>query len=254
MAVLDGGGRVVDAGWTNGIDETLAWIEETSGPDALLFVDAPLIVDNETGQRLCEKQTGQRYGRWQVSANTTNLGSPRLGGVALRRRLEERGWRYDDGRAGPPTAGRVVSECYPYTALVGVAELGYEDERPRYKRPPKRMPVAIWQPLRAAACDELIQRLATLAAADPPLDLRSHSETRNLLEEPSPLTRVAYKRREDLIDAVISAWTAAFWHRHGLVRCQVLGVPPGAGPEPLATIIAPARPEQMRASVTAEPH
>jgi predicted RNase H-like nuclease len=53
-----------------------------------------------------------------------------------------------------------------------------------------------------------------------------------------------------LLDAVISAWTAAFWHRHGLARCQVLGLPvdgaPGTADAPLATIIAPARPEQMR--------
>jgi hypothetical protein len=27
-------------------------------------------VENETGQRLYEKQVGERYGRWQVSANS----------------------------------------------------------------------------------------------------------------------------------------------------------------------------------------
>jgi predicted RNase H-like nuclease len=247
VAALDETGRIVSAGWTSGIDETLAWIEETAEEDALLFVDAPLVVGNAGGQRLCEKQTGQRYGRWQISANTTNLNSRWLGGVTLRRALEERGWLYSDGRSGPPTSGRVVSECYPYTTLVGVVELGYDVERPRYKRSPKRMPAAIWKPLRASACDELIARLAALVEADPPLDLRSHPETRRFVEEPSPLDRGAYKRREDLLDAAISAWTAAFWHRHGHTRCQVLGVVDGASPGiPLPTIIAPARPEQRR--------
>lgn len=73
-----------------------------------------------------------------------------------------------------------------------------------------------------------------------------------LVEEPSPLDRVAYKRREDLLDAIISAWTAAFWHRYGHARCQVLGDLTGAASEArLATIIAPAGPEQrpVRASV-----
>jgi len=247
VAAVDEIGRIYAAGWMCGIAETLAWVEEAAGDDALLFVDAPLVVENPGGQRLCEKQTGQRYGRWQVSANTTNLGSRWLGGVTLRRMLEARGWRYSDGRAGPPTSGRVVSECYPYTTLVGVEELGYDLERPRYKRPPKGVAAAIWKPLRAAACDELIARLAGLVDADPPLDLRSHPETRRLLGEPSPLDRVAYKRREDLLDAVVSAWTAAFWHRHGLSRCQILGaLDEAALTIPLATIIAPARPEQRR--------
>ncbi len=55
---------------------TLAWVEANAGANALLFVDAPLVVENETGQRLCEKQTGQRYGRWKVSARA---GSSRVG-------------------------------------------------------------------------------------------------------------------------------------------------------------------------------
>jgi predicted RNase H-like nuclease len=247
VAALDEMGQVVAAGWTCGVSETLAWIDESAEDDALLFVDAPLIVENAGGQRLCEKQTGQRYGRWQVSANTTNLNSRWLGGVTLRRELESRGWLYSDGRAGPPKTGRVVSECYPYTTLVGVVELGYDVERPRYKRAPKGMSAALWKPLRGGACDDLIVRLAGLLDGDPPLDLRSHAETRRLMDEPSPPERVAYKHREDLIDAVISAWTAAFWHQHGFERCQVLGVPDGVLPAtPLATIIAPARPEQTR--------
>ena len=248
VVVLDADGRVVDAGWTCGIGETLAWVEENAGTNALLFVDAPLVVNNVTGQRLCETQTGQRYGRWKVSANTTNLSSRWLGGVTLRRELEARGWRYDDGSEGPPRSGRVVSECYPYTTLVGVVELGYDAERPRYKRPPKKTPSAVWKPLRAKACDDLLRRLDLLVDGDPPLDLRSHAEVRRLLDEASPLGNRAYKRREDLIDALISAWTAAFWSRHGFARCQVLGIAadvPRVGRLP-ATIIAPARPEQKR--------
>jgi predicted RNase H-like nuclease len=243
VVALSAMGEIVDAGWTCGIGETVEWVERVAPAGMLLFVDAPLVVDNATGQRVCERQTGQRYGRWKVSANTTNLGSRYLGGVTLRRELESRGWRYDDGRTGPPARGRVVSECYPYTTLVGVAELGYDVERPRYKRAPKGMLARMWKPLRAVACDDLIRRLAALAGSDPPIDLRSHAETRRLVDEPSPLERVAYKHREDLIDAVISAWTASFWHRHGLVRCQVLGLPEMEEPA-VATIIAPARPEQ----------
>lgn len=214
LAVLDLAGRVLDAGWTRGIAETAEWIESRAGTEsALLFVDAPLVVSNPTGQRPCERQVGQRYGRWKVSANTTNLHSPRLAGVALRERLEDAGWRYSDGFAGPPTDGPVISECYPYTTLVGVVELGYDVERPRYKRKPPPLPTAEWRPMRAKTCDKLIRQLLRLEKVDPPL---------------------------------LCAWTAALWARHKQTRCQILGQQ-GLGPGgPYATIVAPTRPEQRR--------
>jgi predicted RNase H-like nuclease len=243
VVVLDSTGRVLEAGWTRGLQDTVEWVLTAAGDGpAVAFVDAPLIVDNSHGQRLCETRVGQCYGRWKVSANTTNTHSPRLAGVAFRKRLEAAGWRYSEGLAEPADDARTVCECYPYTTLVGTPELGYDMERPRYKRKPKSMPVARWRPARAAACDELVRRLGRLTDADPPLYLGSHATTRRLLDEPSPIGDVSYKHREDLIDAVLCAWTAMLWYRYGPLRCQVLGSPSGSGRSP--AIIAPARPEQ----------
>jgi len=209
-----------------------------------VFVDAPLIVTNEDKQRLCEKHVGQRYWKAKVSANSTNINSRHLGGVALRKALQQAGFVYDDGLDGPPQSGRVVSECFPYTTIVGYEPFGY-DERPRYKRAPKKMRTAEFKPIRAEACDGLIKRIAALCHADPPLDLGSHNCTQELLDGPSPLDSRAYKHREDLVDAAHCAWTAALWHRHGLEYCQVLGEEP-AVTRPAATIIAPARSSQRR--------
>jgi predicted RNase H-like nuclease len=247
LVVLDQGGRVLHAGWTRGIGETVAWIKSTAGvQSALVFVDAPLVVSNATGQRPCETRVGQRYGRWKVSANSTNTQSRRLGGVALRRSLEAERWQYSDGLEGPPEAGHFLSECYPYTTLVGAVELGYDIERPRYKRKPRTLTSAQFRPTRAANCDQLIARLLQLETADPPLLLSSHPVTRRLVAEPSPTTDREYKHREDLIDALLCAWTAALWVRHGLDRCQVLGELSLDSNQQSATIIAPARPEQRR--------
>lgn len=245
VVALEPDGTVIDAGWTTGIAATAAWIEAFAGSDAIAFVDAPLLVLNESGQRLCEKQVGQRYGRWKVSANSTNLSSVLLGGVSLRHLLELQGWTYSDGSAGPPDDGLWVSECYPYTTLVGAEELQYPVERPLYKRKPRALRAADWRPVRAAGCDGLVERLATLATASPPMRLDSHPVTARLLE-PSPLDERAYKHREDLIDAGVAAWTASLWHRSGLSRCQVLGLEDSLedGRGTKATIIAPARPEQ----------
>jgi predicted RNase H-like nuclease len=239
-------GTIVAAGWTTGVEETVAWANTYATDAAVLFVDAPLVVLNADKQRLCEKQVGQCYGRWKVSANSTNLASPRLAGVRFKRELEACGWIYADGIAGPSRGGRVVSECYPYTTIVGTEELGYENERPLYKRKPKGLSVAAWRPVRAGACDVLIQRVADLRNASPPLDLRSHPVTAQLLDERSPLDDRAYKHREDLIDACLAAWTAALWIQCGADRCQVLGehdmLVDDRGQH--ATIIAPARPSQ----------
>lgn len=245
VVALEPNGRVVAAGWTIGLDQTVEWIEAHAATDTLLFVDAPLLVENDSGQRVAERQVGQRYGRWWVSANSTNVNSPRQAGVHLRQRLESRGWRYDDGVSGPPHDGQVLSERYPYTAIVGAPELGYHDKRPAYKRAKKGTKAADAWPVRVAACDELIRRVATLVDAEVPIDLLSYPETAALVEMPSPTVAADYKRREDLLDAAICAWTAALWHRFGEQRCQVLGVVDhGPATRPIASIIAPARPEQ----------
>ena len=245
IVMLDPVGDVAAADWTVGIDETMAWLDGHAPADALLFVDAPLVVNNETGQRRCEKQVGQRYGRWQVSANSTNRQSPRLAGVELLRRLQGRGWTYHDGIGGPPSdPGRFVSECYPFTTIVGAQELGYAMERPRYKRRPKGMSSADFRTLRNAECDELIRRVNRLKEADPPINLCTHAETRRLVAERSPAGQKDYKHREDLLDAALCAWTGALWTRWGEMRCQALGRDEASNNGRRATIIAPARPEQ----------
>lgn len=244
VVALDGAGSIVDAGWRRGVGQTVDWMKSVAElAGTLAFIDASLVVDNPTGQRLCEKQVGQRYGHLKVSANTTNQGSPRRAGIELLKALESEGWKYSSGLSGPPTSGMSLSECYPYTTLVGTEEFGYyRTERPKYKRQPRGIKVADWRPQRAAACDELIRRLAGLATAEPPLDLGSHPETAKLLSDPSPEDDREYKHREDLIDAAIAAWSASLWSHHP-ERCQVLG-PLQENDAPAATIIAPALPEQ----------
>ncbi|MEL7208873.1 MAG: DUF429 domain-containing protein, partial [Actinomycetota bacterium] len=147
------------------------------------------------------------------------------------------------GLAGPDRSGRTLHECYPYTTLVGAPELGYADERPRYKRTPTGMSMAEFRPIRNRAFDQIVERLSGLEAADPPLRLRSHPVTAALVTQPTPDGTKAYKHREDLLDAVLCAWSGLLWWRHGLGRCQVLGAA-AATDDRSATIIAPARPEQ----------
>jgi predicted RNase H-like nuclease len=252
LALLDDSGRIHEAGWVRGVDAAVAWVLEHAAAGSVVAVDAPLVIPNATGMRQCEKEVGRCYGRWQVSANASNAAMGWQAGVRLRERLEEAGFSYLDGTASPAEDGRGVLECYPYTTIVGMWELGYDTERPRYKRLVPGLPPAEARAQRAAACDDLLRRMAALPAAETPLDLRSHPVTALLLDEPSPEDQTAYKHREDLLDAVVCAWTAAIWHQRGAARTQVLGA--SSEPDPQGrrgTIVAPARPEQRLATPAA---
>ena len=245
LVCVDESGKVLDAGWARGIDAVVQWLGDTARPGDVIAVDAPLVVFNETGMRECERQVAQRYGRWQVYANPSNLGRPWMGGVTLRKRLETLGFVYSSGDgAGPDVV--TFFECYPYTTLVGAFEFGYDIERPRYKRFNNALAnVVAKRAFRASECDELLRRMATMPSATPPLDLASHPVTSELIAESSPLSDIPYKHREDLLDAALCAWTAALWHQFGEERCQVLGLDELPDPDGrVPVIIAPARPEQ----------
>jgi predicted RNase H-like nuclease len=248
LACIDEGGRVLDAGWARGTDAVARWIESMWEPGAVLAIDAPLVVNNAGGMRLCERETGSRYGSWHVSANASNLARPWQGGVSLRRRLEASGWTYTDGLTPVDPSTPSFFECYPYTTLVGAEEFGYGDKRPRYKRMGTALPMDERRIARAMVCDDLIQRLWGLTLASPPLDLSTHPVSDDLITAHSPLPDRAYKHREDLIDALLCAWTASLWWHHGTERSQVLGALDAVSEDGhRATIIAPARPEQRRA-------
>lgn len=271
LCVLDDAGQVLDAGWARGVDAVTDWISQhlaaphttthgtahTPAGPAIIAIDAPLIVENPTGMRQCERAVGRHYGRWRVSANASNQGSAARAGQLLLARLESSGIHYSDGSAplpatAPtmPTGRGIAFECYPYTTIVGVAELGYDVERPRYKRLIPGIARMDARRARALACDDLVARLHRAAPGLPPLDLLSHPATAELVTDASPLIDRSYKHREDLLDAAICAWTAALWHRHGATRVQSLGASGTDHPGEVdargrrATIVAPYRPEQ----------
>lgn len=236
VVALDESGTVVDSGWVTGIECAAQWIDAHRGSAPVCFVDAPLVVSNTDHQRWCEKEVGRHYWSVKVSANSTNLaqGKERLGGVRLLDSLRELGWAYDDGLVGPSATGLRVSECYPYTALVGA--LGFAP-RPAYKRRPKTVPTPEWRTYRASEFRRIVTALTDVASTLAPLDIASHEVTATLLDEP-PTGNRDYKAQEDLLDAVLCAWTAQVWLRHGMARCQVLrGLPSREGV--VASIIAP---------------
>lgn len=244
-------GTITDAGWARGVDAVTDWIAAHLGERTLIAVDASLVVTNPTGIREAERQVGQRYGRWRVAANPTNLASAASAGARLLDALTARGVGYvSDTGAMRARTGPVAFECYPYTTLVGVEELGYDVERPRYKRLDLRVPAPVARARRAEAFDELVRRVRS-TPLDPPLLLDSHPLTAGLAD-PSVLHGPTHKHREDLLDGALCAWTGAFWERHGDQRMQILGGDAGLPSDPVdaagrrPVIVAPARGSQRR--------
>ncbi|WP_420367284.1 DUF429 domain-containing protein [Curtobacterium sp. L1-20] len=251
LVAMRADGTITDAGWARGVDAVTRWVLDHLGPRSLVAVDASLVVTNPTGIREAERQVGQRYGRWKVAANPTNLASAASAGARLLDRLTEHGVGYvSDTATMRARSGPVAFECYPYTTLVGVKELGYDVERPRYKRLDLHVPAPVARARRAEAFDDLVRRLRSTPLV-PPLLLDSHPLTAGLAE-PSGIHGPTHKHREDLLDGALCAWTAAFWDRHGDERVQILGgdgrLPSDpqdeAGRRPV--VVAPARPSQRR--------
>ena len=253
LAVVDAEGTVLDAGWARGVDAVTDWVLRWATPGSVVAIDAPVLVPNATGMRASEREVARAYGRWKVAANASSASLPWLGGRTLGERLAAAGLVLDDGVAPLPAGVAGYFECYPYTTLVGTPELGYDERRPRYKRPDLTLPPEARRASRAAACDDLLVRLDRAAggpaATTPPglgLRLGSHPVSSLLLDEPSPLVDRPYKHREDMLDALLCAWTASM-RAQAPERLQVLGH--GTEPDELgrrATILAPCRPEQRR--------
>jgi hypothetical protein len=50
VAVIDGDGQILDAGWTRGVQQTTGWADRAAGDgDAVMFADAPLAGELRVG-------------------------------------------------------------------------------------------------------------------------------------------------------------------------------------------------------------
>src|SRR5688572_27223676 len=84
--------------------------------ETVIAIDAPLIITNVTGQRLCERAVGRRYGSREASCHTSNLGLyPGARSVAFAAQLEAHGFVHVTPQDQRLTK-RVLMEVYPHAA------------------------------------------------------------------------------------------------------------------------------------------
>lgn len=206
--VLSQDGEIVRANGSLGDDEVLDFAVTAipAGRPGLIAIDAPLAVPNESGGRPCDRQVAAVFGRFEAApypANRRNLS--RYGGLRaedIRQQLQQRAFRHDPLVTRRIPARQVI-EVFPHPATISLFHL---DRTLKYKARRGR-----GYPLRWRELGRLREHLCSLAGADPPLRLPP-----DIAQMPiEGLRGKAFKEAEDLLDAVICAYSALYaWH-HG---------------------------------------
>ncbi|MBD5605302.1 MAG: DUF429 domain-containing protein [Candidatus Eremiobacteraeota bacterium] len=199
-AVLDENGRVLEARADLGDDaDVVAFVRAHLAETAVLGIDMPTIVPNETGMRPCERELARDFRTYHAAPHPSNRQRFPDGGRARRMLdvLAADGVRERLDLA-PRAAGRHAFEVFPHPSLVRLFAL---PAIIRYKKKARPWPgvLAEWARYRAA--------LAGLAGADPPLVLGP--------AVPAVAETRGYKRFDDLLDAVTCAYVASFLWRWG---------------------------------------
>jgi predicted RNase H-like nuclease len=188
------------------IAEILAWIDTQVATDesAVIAVDAPTLIPNATGMRLCDRLTHKHFGRYHAGAYPANLGRPFAAQtIGFGLSLEARGFNHAP-TIEPRQLGRHQIEVFPHPATIHLFGL---EKILKYKKgnlAARRVELA---KLRQYLCDRLPLLEPALTVELPEI----------------PVTGVALKAVEDQLDSVICAYVAAHWWYWGLARNWVLG-------------------------------
>lgn len=209
LCVLEGD-RVLDSTLARTDAEIAAWSARwvAPGDEVVAGIDAPLIVPNLIGRRPCEAVFCDAFRACQAGVYPANRSLPafrsRIRGADVAARL---GLAIDPAawRAAPV---RAAFEIYPHSAMVSLFGL---ERTLKYKARHAR-------DVRTAAFHEMLHGLQGLAAADPPLDVKTAPRWETLQ---AVVSAGQGHRVEDELDAYVCAYAAVYhdrWHgRRSLV-------------------------------------
>ncbi|MFI5297245.1 MAG: DUF429 domain-containing protein [Polyangiales bacterium] len=191
-----------DVTWRNAFERLRAPAESSLH---VIAIDQPLVVPNVTGSRPVDvglaRALMRNYAVGAHSANTTNpCFAPAAGIWKMLSKLNEDGYQQDPLAVARRDDGKFYFECYPNAALVG-----WLDFLPRYK----------FRHRNADAWTQVVDLLRGLATSD-------SLPVENIMGA-LPTDFSHSKKNEDMVDAIIAAYTAAFLWRHGLTESQVIG-------------------------------
>ncbi|MDZ8110563.1 MAG: DUF429 domain-containing protein [Nostoc sp. DedQUE12a] len=224
---IDGQLQLLGLDRKEAIADILTWIDDSVQPDepAIIAVDAPTLIPNDTGSRLPDKLTHKYFGRYHAGCYPANKNLPfadRTINFGLE--LESRGYVHAP-TIEPQKLGRYQIEVFPHPAIVHLFNLERILKYKKGRLSERRLELIKLQnyllhilpslspPLRHASCYNAGNPRNALA----PLCLCG-----SLIPE-IPITGAALKATEDKLDALVCAYIAGYWWYWGEERNLVLG-------------------------------
>jgi predicted RNase H-like nuclease len=204
--------QILDLTWKLEIQAIFAWLDYWIGTDepALIAVDAPTLIPNQTGMRLPDKLTHKYFGRYHAGCYPANLNRPfarRTINFGLS--LQKRGFLHAP-TIEPKKLGRYQIEVFPHPAIVHLFDL---TRILKYKK------------------GNLAERQAELIKLHDNISTILFQLTPSLpisLSLPLPTISSSSKGKElktieDRLDSLICAYVGAHWWYWGKERNWVLG-------------------------------
>ncbi|MDT5241602.1 MAG: hypothetical protein QOD97_3800, partial [Mycobacterium sp.] len=200
VAVVDDAGKLVHIGTAHDDTSIRAAITPYVQGDCLVAFDAPLIVNNPTGQRPSEAALNRDFAKFEAGAHPTNTGKSEFAGQPRAARLSKALDLDIDPDSG---SSRRAIEVYPHPATIALFRLG---RTLKYKAKPGRS----FAQLRSELL-RLMDLVESLAQATPALRVADHDgwvELRHAVETAERKSEL--RRAEDPVDAVICAYVGLF--------------------------------------------
>ena len=196
-------GHPVSVDWNTAIDRAK---RKASCALDVWAIDQPLCVANESGCRPVEGDLARAlmadFGCGAHSSNLTNpCWTPNARIWDLQRTLAASEYCHNPMAVPQAECGRHYFECYPHPALLGLFDL---DHILKYKI--RHRDHSAWK--------ELLGLLQGLASAEVPISNVGIFVTQGLAQN---------QDNENKLDAIICAYVAAYWWRHGTRRSTMIG-------------------------------
>ena len=195
--------------------EIMDFVKENIGEKkALIAIDAPLTVPNETGRRLAEEEVGKLFRKYNAGAhpaNRTRLSSwtGSIRGEDITNLLTKEGFKHDPNLKQFEET-RKTFEVYPHPSIVVLFNL---PKILQYKNKPHRDYEFRWNEFR-----KYQEHLKELEKAKPSLKLPPEITSRSL----KGLKGNALKDYEDTLDGVLCAYIAYYYWANPS-KCAILG-------------------------------
>lgn len=213
------------------LDDILQWVADYLTPDesAVVAVDAPTIIPNKTGMRVCDRLAHKYFGKYHAGCYPANLGRPFAERtLEVGQRLEQLGFIHQPHLGHPmeeglssddksfsdvslrKPAGRYQLEVFPHAAMLHLFQL---DQILKYKK--GRL---------AERRVELVRLRDLIVDVFPNLTPRfSDPAMLQTIAPEIPHKGKEMKAVEDQLDSLVCAYAAAHWWYWGLEKNWILG-------------------------------